>query len=264
MRKTLVLATVATCLLTMGYAWAAPRSFDDYDRDQSGVIERDEFPHSPGRFDRMDTNKDGLLSPEEFETGQEDRGSRDRSGRQNRGGGHQGTPPPNMLVSLFDSDKDGSVTKEELLSVFEKLDGDGDGRVSDEESRAYMLRAMLLGRFDSDGDGSIAQGEVDERMWERLSRADADGDGVVSPDEMDGMGQPGRQRGQGGERGERGGGGGGDPARMVQNMDKDGDGQLSRDEWRGPEQAFDHIDANADGFITSEELESGRSNRPPR
>ncbi|SNR46312.1 EF hand [Maribacter sedimenticola] len=44
---------------------------------------------------------------------------------------------------------------------------------------------------------------------------------------------------------------------LLEQMDKDEDGQLSKDEVKGPLQKdFDKIDANEDGFINEEELKN--------
>jgi len=50
---------------------------------------------------------------------------------------------------------------------------------------------------------------------------------------------------------------------MVQNMDVDGDGKISRSEFRGPHQRFDMIDLNKDGFVTKEEITTFRATRGP-
>src|SRR5260370_22223104 len=38
-------------------------------------------------------------------------------------------------------------------------------------------------------------------------------------------------------------------------MDKNKDGKISRDEWKGPAQIFDRIDTNHDGFIDQAEYD---------
>jgi hypothetical protein len=51
------------------------------------------------------------------------------------------------------------------------------------------------------------------------------------------------------------------PEVMVQRMDADGDGKISREEFRGPPPRFDMIDANKDGFLTKEEIVAFRAAR---
>ena len=44
---------------------------------------------------------------------------------------------------------------------------------------------------------------------------------------------------------------------LLKQMDKDEDGQLSKDEVKGPlKDDFDKIDANEDGFLSKEELDN--------
>jgi|GEM_PF-2909794 len=64
-----------------------------------------------------------------------------------------------------------------------------------------------------------------------------------------------RQRGEGRQRGERHGRG---PGQMLKQMDKDGDGKISKEEFSGPERFFDRMDADKDGFITEKELAAMR------
>ena len=39
-------------------------------------------------------------------------------------------------------------------------------------------------------------------------------------------------------------------------MDANHDGKLSKDEWKGSEQAFDRLDTNHDGFLSPDELKT--------
>ncbi|MBI2920465.1 MAG: EF-hand domain-containing protein, partial [Planctomycetes bacterium] len=45
--------------------------------------------------------------------------------------------------------------------------------------------------------------------------------------------------------------GGKDP---VKDMDADGDGKVSKPEWRGPWEEFDRLDRNHDGVLDRQEL----------
>ena len=48
-----------------------------------------------------------------------------------------------------------------------------------------------------------------------------------------------------------------DPATIVKNWDKNGDGSVSKEEWVAagrPAERFDAVDANKDGKVTAEEL----------
>ncbi len=52
----------------------------------------------------------------------------------------------------------------------------------------------------------------------------------------------------------------------LEQFDKNGDGKITRDEFPGPPQFFDHLDANGDGVITSDEasrFRREREGRPP-
>src|SRR5215471_328805 len=44
-------------------------------------------------------------------------------------------------------------------------------------------------------------------------------------------------------------------------MDKNKDGKISRDEWKGPAQLFDRIDTNHDGFIDENEYNQWQQQR---
>lgn len=60
----------------------------------------------------------------------------------------------------------------------------------------------------------------------------------------------------------QGGGGPPSPDMMIKRQDANGDGKLSRDEFRGPPQRFDMMDADKDGFLTKEEITAFRAGGP--
>lgn len=55
------------------------------------------------------------------------------------------------------------------------------------------------------------------------------------------------------------------PARLIQQMDRDGDGRISRAEFRGPAPRFDVLDADGDGYVTEAEFTAAiAAGAPPR
>jgi Ca2+-binding EF-hand superfamily protein len=106
------------------------------------------------------------------------------------------------LLARLDTDRDGSITKQEgeaaRQHLFARLDRNGDGAVDKDEidraRQAIIDRAMMMEkrlstrwqRMDKDGDGKVSAAELESRgvMFEL---ADRNGDGVVSKDEIDFM-----------------------------------------------------------------------------
>lgn len=132
-----------------------------------------------GLFERHDADGDGRLSrselPEEI---------RDR-------------------LMAADADGDGALTPEELRAARPRRGSDG-GDLSPEERRARMME-----RMDANGDGKITLDELPERLREAMKEADTNGDGVLSAEELDrareAMGERWRDR-PGGRRGGPGSG----------------------------------------------------------
>ena len=69
-----------------------------------------------------------------------------------------------------------------------------------------------------------------------------------------GSGGGGRKGGQRNKKAGQGDGGGRNPSAVLKKLDEDGDGRISKAEFRGPPQEFGKIDANEDGYLTKEEL----------
>lgn len=91
-------------------------------------------------------------------------------------------------------------------SVFEQLDSDGDGQIS--QSEFDQSHAKRFARWDRDGDGSVTIEEAHRRVARRFERIDGNSDGTIEESEFQAHGQ---------ERFSR--------------MDSDGDGQVSRGEF---------------------------------
>ncbi len=151
-----------------------------------------------------------------------------REGEGDRGRGFR--PPPNPFMEALDTDKDGTISADELKNAVEsltKLDKNSDGKLSEDEVRPprgdfgrgfggppggaggqdMMARMMAM---DTDKDGKISKEELPEFLRERLmERADTNKDGFLDKEELEKMqaagaagreGRPGAEGGEGGTR----------------------------------------------------------------
>ena len=87
-----------------------------------------------------------------------------------------------------------------------------------------------------------------QRSGRRGRGPDQRGPGGMGPGRQGGMGPGGMGPGIG-----PGGPMGGDRPGFVSRLDRDGDGKVSREEFDGPADAFDHHDANQDGYLSETE-----------
>ena len=116
-------------------------------------------------------------------------------------------PRPQLMIDLFDADKNGEISNKEWVDVFKAIDENGDGKITDEELQKYnqkLEEQALKERFkslDKDGDGALTKEEFggNEQIFNRL---DANGDGKITLEEMKQatermrtMGEGGRARG---------------------------------------------------------------------
>lgn len=174
----------------------------------------------------------------------------------------------------IDKDGDKAISKEEAGERWErmsKLDKDSDGKVTLQEMAAARPGAgerpgpgegpgkggpgEMFKRADKNNDGKISKDEVPAEAWNRLGRLDKNGDDAVSAEEAkaarpDGPGAPG-----GPGKGEPGKGG---PGEMLKRADRNGDGNISKDEV--PEEAWTRLgrlDKDSDGVVSKEEMAAG-------
>lgn len=181
------------------------------------------------------------------------------------------------MLEKWDADGDGKISKDEFQgpeNMFARIDANGDGVITQDEIRGMKGRGgapgepggrrgagdpeqrwkKMLENWDADNDGQISQEEFQgpEQVFKILDR---DGDGVITEEE-------------GKQGGERRGGMRAEPAErwkmLLERWDADGDGQLSREEFQGPDQVFDVLDADGDGVITQEEHAQAQQRRGQR
>ena len=113
------------------------------DADGNGVLSRDEAekaaPLLAKRFDAIDVNRDGQISPEEMRAFR-------RAGRLARGAGAtQAGAKFEIYFARADRDGDGALSRAEaeqglprVAKKFERIDRDGDGRLTREEMQAWL------------------------------------------------------------------------------------------------------------------------------
>ncbi|WP_167766807.1 EF-hand domain-containing protein [Jannaschia formosa] len=122
------------------------------------------------------------------------RGERGEHGGHHRRGGGFGQFGPMDGMQLFeeiDADGDGAVTQAEidafLDTQLEGADGDGDGALTLEEFAPIFFERMrprmvdAFQRLDEDGSGTITGEEIDDRFGRMVERMDRDGDDALSP-----------------------------------------------------------------------------------
>lgn len=103
-------------------------------------------------------------------------------------------------------------------------------------------------RLDKNHDGVISRDEFPGKD-KAFARLDRNNDGVISLDELKAA------------RAEHHKGGHARLGKKLKTMDTNGDGKISRDEWRGKPEKFQELDTNGDGFLTPDELRAARHHR---
>ena len=139
--------------------------------------------------------------------------------------------------------------------IFETIDADGDGEVTQEEMRAHA--AARFAEADTDKDGFLTPEEmmasrVGKRAERMLERHDTDGNGQLSADELEAAAAE-----RGGKRANR----------MMTRLDTNNDGKLALEEMtarRDPARIFERLDSDGNGTLSAEEFAEARKHRHGR
>jgi Ca2+-binding EF-hand superfamily protein len=230
-----------------GQAREQPNRFAVMDRNNDGVVTREEWRGSSRSFAVHDWNNDGVLSGDELRAG------RRRSGTQEPfESADQEYEFTNWTEEGFrelDHDRDGRISREEWHfdpEGFRRADHDGDNVVSRSEFLGDDLaqdddREDRFAWLDTNNDGRVSRGE-----WHgssaRFERLDGNRDGVLTRAEV----------GRGNEP----------PPDLFTSVDVNRDDVISRDEWHWSRASFTGRDTNNDGRLSREEFKaSGAESR---
>ena len=138
-------------------AQTAPAARGDANGD--GVLSRDEaMAQADARFDRLDTNKDGKLTPDEMPS------------HRPMGGADAAPPPPPPADGASPPPPAGPGGRGFGGRMFARLDTNGDGVIDREEYRA--LAAQRFDRMDTNKDGKVT---AEERQAMRQAMRDKRG-----------------------------------------------------------------------------------------
>jgi hypothetical protein len=107
---------------------------------------------------------------------------------------------------------------------------------------------------DTNGDGAVSRAEAEAAATQMFGRMDRNNDGRLNADDRGGMG---------GGMGAGGGQGGG--GRMMQMLDSNGDGAVTREEFIAAMlQRHARMDSNSDGSVSAAEREAAQGARGAR
>ena len=232
-KKELLLGAVAAGLLLSG---AAAPAFAAKGEGRHG-------PRHAAMIERLDADKDGKVSLDEFKTN------------------------ISAAFKTFDADGDGQVTKDEIKTRHEAFRdarkavrnaADADKDKAREALRAagpFMLpgAGRMFDRADTDKNGTLSEAEVLASAEKIFERRDSNKDGAIDTADA----RP--HKGKGWGKGHHGKGGAERAERMLKRLDADSDGKVSQAELlQRASETFQRFDADGNGEVTKAEVDARR------
>jgi len=216
--------------------------FQAMDRNRDGVITRDEWQGSPRSFEVHDWNRDGVLSGDEVRPGTRRQRAWPDDPNDSAGDSQLSDWTPERFDNL-DHNRDGRLTRDEWhfdAELFRRVDLDRDGSISRREFLGLGADDDRDDRFsdlDVNRDGRISGAEWhgDPRLFGTL---DTDRNGFLSRTELLGAGQDDA------------------PADLFDSLDINRDGRVTPNEWHWATAGFNRRDRNGDGELSRDELSS--------
>jgi len=158
-----------------------------FDTNEDGVVAMGEFDGAAAeRFARMDADKDGKLSQDEFRAYVKQR----RGQRQQR------------KMAKMDTNKDGNISRDEFIGFktmraekkFSRMDKDSNGVVTADEfkqckskhkgKKGKRFGGRMFNRLDANNDGTVTRDESYQAWSAWFNRIDANQDKTVTKDEV--------------------------------------------------------------------------------
>ena len=92
-------------------------------------------------------------------------------------------------IQALDLNRDGAISRQEAetarAAMFDRLDADGDGYVSESERNASQRAGRGLADADVNNDGRISRAEAMGQPYRAFERLDSNSDGVISASELE-------------------------------------------------------------------------------